>query len=58
MVVAGEGTVTIRVSGTTKAIGVSGTPKSYLLLKTAGIEKGSFKVTLSEGLEAHSLTFG
>ena len=58
MVLAGEGTVTLTVDGKTTTIDVSGTPNSYRLLKTDGIEEGTLEVTLSEGLEAYSFTFG
>ena len=58
MVLAGEGTVTLKVDGKTTTIEVSGTPNSYQLLTTDGIEKGTLEVTLSEGLEAYSFTFG
>ena len=58
MVLAGEGTVTVTVDGTSKEIAVSGTPQSYQLLKTDQIGTGKLIVTLSEGLEAYSFTFG
>ena len=58
MVLAGEGTVTLKVNGKTTTIDVSGTPDSYQLLKTDKNEKGTLEVTLSEGLEAYSFTFG
>lgn len=58
MVLAGEGTVTLKVDGKTTVIDVSGTPNSYRLLKTDDIEKGTLEVELSEGLEGYSFTFG
>ena len=58
MVLAGEGTVTLKLNGKTTTIKVSGTPDSYQLLKTDDIEDGTLEVTLSEGLEAYSFTFG
>ena len=58
MVLAGEGTVKLTLNGKTTTIDVSGTPNSYQLLKTKDIEKGTLEVTLSEGLEAYSFTFG
>ena len=58
MVLAGEGTVTLKLNGKTTTITVSGTPYSYRLLKTDDINDGTLEVTLSEGLEAYSFTFG
>lgn len=58
MVLAGEGEVTLTRNGKTTTIAVSGTPQSYRLLKTDAIESGSLEVTLSDGLEAYSFTFG
>jgi len=58
IVLAGEGTVTVSIDGKTKEIPVSGTPQSYQLLKTDEIGSGTLVVTLSEGLEAYSFTFG
>lgn len=58
MVLAGEGTVTLAIDGKKTTIDVSGTPNSYRLVKTGDIETGTLEVTLSEGLEAYSFTFG
>ena len=58
MVLAGEGSVTVTIDGKSRTFDVSGTPQSYQLLKTDSIEKGSLVVTLNEGLEAYSFTFG
>ena len=58
MVLAGEGTVTLKANGKTTTIDVSGTPNSYQLVKTDGINEGTLEVTLSEGLEGYSFTFG
>ncbi|MGV8886165.1 MAG: cytochrome c biogenesis protein DipZ [Microbacteriaceae bacterium] len=58
IVLAGEGTVTLKVNGKTTEIDVSGTPQSYKLIKTKDIKKGSLEVTLSPGLQAYSFTFG
>jgi len=58
MVLAGKGTVTVKVNGKTTTIDVSGTPKSYRLLKTAEVKKGTVQVSLGSGIQAYSFTFG
>jgi cytochrome c biogenesis protein CcdA/thiol-disulfide isomerase/thioredoxin len=58
MVLAGEGSVSVTIDGTSRTFDVSGTPQSYQLISTDSIEKGSLIVTLDEGLEAYSFTFG
>jgi cytochrome c biogenesis protein CcdA/thiol-disulfide isomerase/thioredoxin len=58
MVLAGEGTVTVEANGETSTIRVSGTPKSYRLLKSGQLEKGTLRVSLGSGIQAYSFTFG
>jgi cytochrome c biogenesis protein CcdA/thiol-disulfide isomerase/thioredoxin len=58
MVLGGSGTVVVTVGDTTQTIRVSGTPKSYQLVLTDAIEKGTLEVSVSEGVEAYSFTFG
>ncbi|AWB87078.1 cytochrome c biogenesis protein DipZ [Mycetocola zhujimingii] len=58
MVLAGEGSVTLDVNGKTKVIEVTGTPTSYLLVETKGIEAGTLDVKVGAGVEAFSFTFG
>ena len=59
MVLGGEGTVTVKLDGKTRVIDVSGTPNSYSIIpKGDAIKKGTLEVTVSEGVEAYSYTFG
>lgn len=58
MVLAGEGTVTLMANGKTTTIQVSGTPKSYKLVKLSGSEVGQLEVRVGEGVQAYSFTFG
>ncbi|MCP2030140.1 cytochrome c biogenesis protein CcdA/thiol-disulfide isomerase/thioredoxin [Okibacterium sp. HSC-33S16] len=58
MVLAGEGTVTLSVGGTTREIEVSGTPTSYHLVETGSIETGTIDVKVGAGVDAFSFTFG
>lgn len=58
MVLAGRGRVTVEVNGKDTTIDVSGTPKSYRLLKTAGVREGTVRVSLGSGIQAYSFTFG
>lgn len=58
MVLAGQGRVTVTVDGKTTTISVSGTPKSYRVLKTADVKKGTVRVSLGSGIQAYSFTFG
>jgi cytochrome c biogenesis protein CcdA/thiol-disulfide isomerase/thioredoxin len=58
MVLGGSGTVVVTVGDATQTIRVSGTPKSYQLVLTDAIEKGTLEVSVSEGVEAYSFTFG
>ncbi len=58
MVLGGEGTVTLKLDGKTTTFDVSGTPNSYPLIPKGDPGKGTLEVTLSEGLEAYSFTFG
>ncbi len=58
MVLAGSGTVSYTVDGKRKTLDVSGTPRSYRLLETEDLEKGTVEVMLGDGVEAFSFTFG
>jgi cytochrome c biogenesis protein CcdA/thiol-disulfide isomerase/thioredoxin len=58
MVLAGNGTVTVKVGDKTTKIKVSGTPKSYRLLKAEKVDTGTLEVSLGNGLQAYSFTFG
>jgi cytochrome c biogenesis protein CcdA/thiol-disulfide isomerase/thioredoxin len=58
IVLAGEGRVTLTAGDTTRTFEVSGTPRSYPLLKSDGLDTGSLEVTLSPGVQAYSFTFG
>ncbi|MBH0008640.1 cytochrome c biogenesis protein DipZ [Salinibacterium sp. SWN1162] len=59
MVLGGEGTITVKRDGKTETIKVSGTPNSYSIIpKGDTIETGTLEVTVSEGVEAYSYTFG
>ncbi|MBN9177906.1 MAG: cytochrome c biogenesis protein DipZ [Microbacterium sp.] len=58
MVLAGTGTITVDVDGTTRAIDVSGTPNSYELTKTPDTTSGTIEVTLPAGVQGYSFTFG
>jgi cytochrome c biogenesis protein CcdA/thiol-disulfide isomerase/thioredoxin len=58
MVLGGSGTVTVTVGDSTRTIDVSGTPKSYQLLSTGSIQQGTLEVSVTDGVEAYSFTFG
>jgi hypothetical protein len=59
MVLGGEGTITVKLDGMTRVIDVSGTPNSYSIIpKGDTIETGVLEVTVSDGVEAYSYTFG
>jgi cytochrome c biogenesis protein CcdA/thiol-disulfide isomerase/thioredoxin len=58
IVLAGSGTVSYDTGGKTRTIQVSGTPRSYELLKTSASRSGTLDLALSSGLTAYSLTFG
>lgn len=58
MVLSGTGTVTYTTGDATRTIEVDGTPDSYQLLSTKDIEAGVVMVTVSEGVQAYSFTFG
>ena len=58
MVLAGSGTITVRVDGgDPKTIPVSGTPNSYEL-RSGSAGSGTIEVTVSPGVQAYSFTFG
>ncbi|MBP2479537.1 cytochrome c biogenesis protein CcdA/thiol-disulfide isomerase/thioredoxin [Crossiella equi] len=58
MVLSGKGTVTYERNGQTKVLQVDGTPNSYQVLTTPGIEAGTVTMTVSPGVQAYSFTFG
>lgn len=58
MVLSGTGTVTYTTGDTTRTIEVDGTPDSYRLLSTKDIEAGTLTVTVGQGVQAYSFTFG
>ena len=58
MVLSGTGTVSYLLDGSMKTIKVSGTPRSYELLKTVATKSGTLNVTVSPGVTAFSFTFG
>ena len=58
MVLGGEGTVTLNVNGKKTTFEVTGTPNSYPLIPKGQSQTGTLEVTLSDGLEAYSFTFG
>lgn len=58
MVLAGEGTVVADVDGERVELAVSGTPRSYELLRADAGGEGTIEVTVPQGVEAYSFTFG
>ena len=58
MVLAGEGTVVADVDGERVEIPVSGTPRSYELLRVDASREGTIELTVPAGVEAYSFTFG
>jgi hypothetical protein len=58
MVLGGSGTVSYSAGGTTKTIHVSGTPRSYELLRTSSTDSGALTVKVGPGVQAYSFTFG
>jgi cytochrome c biogenesis protein CcdA/thiol-disulfide isomerase/thioredoxin len=59
MVLAGTGEVSVRLDGgAQKTIEVSGTPRSYEVVKQDGAGDGVLEVTVSPGVEVYSFTFG
>lgn len=58
MVLAGSGTVVASVDGQRVELEVSGTPRSYPLLAGESSREGTIEVTVPEGVEAYSFTFG
>jgi cytochrome c biogenesis protein CcdA/thiol-disulfide isomerase/thioredoxin len=59
MVLGGSGTIRYTVDGgPTKTIDVSGVPNSYQLLKLDGSRSGTIEVTVPQGVDAYSFTFG
>ena len=58
MVLSGSGTITYLTGGESTTITVAGTPKSYRLVSTSDIEAGTITVTVGQGVQAYSFTFG
>ncbi|HIY67103.1 MAG TPA: redoxin domain-containing protein [Candidatus Agrococcus pullicola] len=58
MVLAGEGTVIAEVDGEVEELEISGTPTSYELLNVDESRTGTIVITVPEGVEAYSFTFG
>ncbi|GIG53898.1 cytochrome c biogenesis protein DipZ [Demequina activiva] len=59
MVLAGSGTVTVRLDGgESRTIEVDGTPRSYQLADGVGEGQHVIDVEVSQGVEAYSFTFG
>lgn len=58
MVLAGEGTVVADVDGERVEIAVSGTPRSYEVLRADASREGTIEVAVPAGVEAYSFTFG
>ncbi|HEX4444963.1 MAG TPA: cytochrome c biogenesis protein CcdA [Galbitalea sp.] len=58
MVLGGHGTITYSVDGKKRTIHVSGDPKSYEILKTAGNDSGTLNMSVGKGITAYSYTFG
>ncbi|GAA1419764.1 cytochrome c biogenesis protein CcdA [Agrococcus citreus] len=58
MVLAGDGTVVADVDGERVELAVSGTPRSYELLRADAGGEGTIEVTVPAGIEAYSFTFG
>jgi cytochrome c biogenesis protein CcdA/thiol-disulfide isomerase/thioredoxin len=58
MVLAGEGRVKAKVNGKSMTVDVSGTPRSYRVLKTDETGSGTIEVELPRGVKAYSFTFG
>ncbi|KQV07584.1 cytochrome c biogenesis protein DipZ [Leifsonia sp. Root112D2] len=58
MVLGGTGTLSYTANGTKHTLKVSGTPKSYRLLKTDASASGTLNLSLGAGIQAYSFTFG
>ncbi|PZU48725.1 MAG: thiol:disulfide interchange protein [Microbacterium sp.] len=59
MVLAGEGSVRVRdQDGSERTIDVSGTPRSYELVKRGAVEPGILSIEVDPGVEVYSFTFG
>jgi cytochrome c biogenesis protein CcdA/thiol-disulfide isomerase/thioredoxin len=58
MVLGGHGTITYTVGGKKHSLRVSGDPKSYEILKTAGNDSGTLNMSVGHGITAYSYTFG
>lgn len=58
-VLAGTGEVTVhRADGSSETIPIAGTPRSYPLVQTRGIEAGVLTLDVTPGVEVYSFTFG
>ena len=58
MVLGGAGDISYTVRGVKHTIHVSGDPKSYEILKTAGNDSGTLNMMVGPGVTAYSYTFG
>jgi cytochrome c biogenesis protein CcdA/thiol-disulfide isomerase/thioredoxin len=58
MVLGGTGDISYTVGGAKHTIHVSGDPKSYEILKTAGNDSGTLTMNVGPGVTAYSYTFG
>jgi cytochrome c biogenesis protein CcdA/thiol-disulfide isomerase/thioredoxin len=58
MVLGGSGDISYTVGGVKHTIHVSGDPKSYEILKTAGNDSGTLNMSVGAGVTAYSYTFG
>lgn len=58
-VLAGSGSVSVTSKdGKTSTLEVDGTPRSYQLLRSSGLDTGSLELKLSPGVQIYSFTFG
>ena len=58
-VLAGTGEATVhRADGSSETIPIAGTPRSYPLVQTTGIEAGVLTLDVTPGVEVYSFTFG
>ena len=59
LVLAGEGTVEVRVDGRVlRTVAVSGLPRLYTLARFPTLTRGVLELRVSEGVEAYAFTFG
>jgi cytochrome c biogenesis protein CcdA/thiol-disulfide isomerase/thioredoxin len=58
LVVGGQGTLTVRVQGTTHTIAVSGFPRLYTLFSAKKLTSTLMRISASSGVQAYDFTFG